>query len=77
MNYPEDDLERLDYSEQQQCYHRAKVNESQPKGWQTVCIAHPQLIDTFRMAHTGLRGSFADVREAFAAFAGPFVMPDA
>lgn len=77
MNYPEDDLERLDYNQQQQCYHRAKVNELQPEGWQTVCTAHPQLIDNFRMAHAGLRGSFPQVRQSFIEFAGPFLMPDA
>lgn len=77
MNYQEDDLERLEYNQQQQCYHRAKINDIQPENWQTVCIAHPELIDKFRMAHTGLRGSFTDVRQAFSAFAGPFIMPDA
>ena len=76
MSYPEDDLERLEYSEQQQCYHRAKADDLQVPGWQIVCIAHPQLIDKFRMAHIELRGSFATIRQVFADFAGPFIMPD-
>ena len=53
------------------------VDEAQPKGWQTVCIAHPSIIDKFRAAHIEQRGSFLDVQQRFVDFAGLFVIPDA
>ena len=77
MSYPEDEPGCLEYNELQQCYHRANVDDLQVPGWQIVCIAHPTLIDKFRVTNINLRDTFLDVREHFVEFTGPFIRPDA